>query len=105
MNEWMDGWMDVNSGYSKLSSPAADLVLRDLLIYTSLGSMVGGGEESSLRGYPHEGQLWPSEKRLDGVCQWPGLCAAPTWADIMLQSSFALPFTPKRWLPHISPCW
>lgn len=43
MNKWMDGWMDVNSGHRKLSSPAADPVLRDLLIYTSLGAMVGGG--------------------------------------------------------------
>lgn len=70
--EWIDGWMDVNSEHGK-SSLAGDLVLRDLLALYFIGLEVG---ESPFWGGPHEGHSQPSEKLLDGLCQWPRFCAA-----------------------------
>lgn len=93
---WMDGWTD-NSGRCKSSSPVDDLVLWDLLINTGLGTMVRGGESP----------LWGAAVSLRnpwmaGVSA-SGLSSAPSWTDMMLQSSSAL-CVPQRngllaWVP------
>lgn len=75
MDQWMNEWMDVNAEHSESSSLAGDLVLRALLALCFVGNH--GWMCVCLRGVPSEGQLWPSEKLLEGLCQWPGLRAAP----------------------------
>lgn len=105
---WMDGWTDgINSEHSKSASPAGDLVLRHLLIFTSLGAVVGGWRlaESPRRDSLHEGQLLPSEKHLDSICQRPGLCAARTRGIRGTTGQLCPPCFPEKWLPHMSPCW
>lgn len=74
MDQWMNEWMDVNAEHSESPSLAGDLVLRDLPALHFVGSH---GWMCVFGGVPSEGQLWPSEKLLQGLRQWPGLCAAP----------------------------
>lgn len=101
---WMVGWTDgINSEHSKSASPAGDLVLRHLLIFTSLGAVVGG---------------WQSP--LGGTVFMKGSCCLlrNTWIAsandqgsvqpaheeyVVLQGSFVLPVSQRSgfliWVP------
>lgn len=85
----MDGWMDEQMLILSIVSH-----LHQLTTWSSGISLSTLGWEPWLEvlRVPSEGHLCPPEKRLDGwcVCQWPELCAAPSWTDVMLQSSSAL---------------